>query len=224
MSPSVCRRAFASTAGTTTRSSTPSRSALATDLLHRLGAVELVGDDRDHSAGHAGPPTRRRWISCPVRRKSASLGSSGRRRVAVGEPFLVAVGGVVDQLLLGQLEALGLALAALDQRLARPGRRRSSRRRSPPISAASAAAASASLLVAIGSPSLRRVSSGAASQRCAGGRRRSRSRRRSARSATRQRDQGRRCCNRYQYMRPIPLPRRHETRRRFPLREWVVAR
>src|SRR5215218_3637149 len=39
-----------------------------------------------------------------------------RRGVAIGEPFLVAVGGVVDQLLLGELETLGLAAAALGHR------------------------------------------------------------------------------------------------------------
>jgi len=45
------------------------------------------------------------------------LGVLGRRHVAVGEAVFVAVAGDVHEALLGQLEALRLALARLDQRL-----------------------------------------------------------------------------------------------------------
>ena len=51
------------------------------------------------------------------RRALRALGILGRRRVAVGEAVFVAVAGDVLELLLCQLETLGLSLAALDQRL-----------------------------------------------------------------------------------------------------------
>ena len=98
--------------------------------------LERVGDDRQQAVDVDSAPRslvgRDRLVGLAVLGLLALLGGGG---VAVGEAVLVAVAGDVDQVLLGQLEALGLALAGLDQRLL--GGVVVSVGASPPISAAS---------------------------------------------------------------------------------------